>query len=88
MRRIADHSGREVKGMNCLRPLKHWDRGFESHSRHECLYCMRLFCACAVLCVPCDVTIPRPRSPPDYVNDQEIEKLRRSNKKKKLYSHR
>jgi hypothetical protein len=20
--------------MKCLRPLKHWDRGFESHSRH------------------------------------------------------
>jgi hypothetical protein len=24
-------------GMNCLRPLEHCDRGFESHSRHECV---------------------------------------------------
>jgi hypothetical protein len=31
---IADHSGRVVYGMNCLRPLERWDRGFESHSRH------------------------------------------------------
>jgi hypothetical protein len=23
---------------NHLRPLEHWDRGFESHSRHGCLY--------------------------------------------------
>jgi hypothetical protein len=27
----TDHSGRAVKGMNCLRSLKHWDRGFESN---------------------------------------------------------
>jgi hypothetical protein len=31
---FADHSGRAVYGMKCLRPLEHWDRGFESHSRH------------------------------------------------------
>jgi hypothetical protein len=30
----VDHSGRAVYGMNCLLPLEHWDRGFESHSRH------------------------------------------------------
>jgi hypothetical protein len=36
-----DHSGRTVWGMNCLRPLERWDRGFESHSRHGCL---RLSC--------------------------------------------
>jgi hypothetical protein len=36
--------------MNCLRSLEHWDRGFESHSRHGCL-CVRLFCVCVVLCV-------------------------------------
>jgi hypothetical protein len=35
--------------MNCLHPLKRWDRGFESHSRHGCL-CVRLFCVCVVLC--------------------------------------
>jgi hypothetical protein len=29
--------------MKCLRPLKHWDRGFESHSRHGCLF---LFILC------------------------------------------
>jgi hypothetical protein len=32
--------------MNCLRSLERLDRGFESHSSHECL-CVRLFC---VLC--------------------------------------
>jgi hypothetical protein len=25
-----------------------WDRGFESHSRHGCLYCVRSFCVYAV----------------------------------------
>jgi hypothetical protein len=28
--------------LNCIRPLKHWDHGFESHSRHGCLFV--LFC--------------------------------------------
>jgi hypothetical protein len=37
--------------MNCLRPLEHWGLGFESNSRHWCLYCVRLFCVCVVLCV-------------------------------------
>jgi hypothetical protein len=36
-RKGADHSGHAVWGMNHLRPLKHWDRGFESHSRYVCL---------------------------------------------------
>jgi hypothetical protein len=36
--------------MNCLRPLEHWDRGFESYSRHGYL-CVCLFCVCAVLCL-------------------------------------
>jgi hypothetical protein len=40
--RSADHNG-----MKRLRPLELWDRGFESHSRHECL---GLFCVCVVLC--------------------------------------
>jgi hypothetical protein len=31
--------------MNRLRPLEHWNRGFESHS------CVRLFCVRGVLCV-------------------------------------
>jgi hypothetical protein len=34
--------------MNCLRPLEHWDRGFESHSRHGCLSAFILF---ALSCV-------------------------------------
>jgi hypothetical protein len=29
--------------MNCLCPLKHWDRGFESHLRYGCLYAFILF---------------------------------------------
>jgi hypothetical protein len=41
----ADHSGRAVSGMNCLRPLKYWDRGFESHLRHGCL-CTFIPCVC------------------------------------------
>jgi hypothetical protein len=45
----ADHSGRAVWGMNCLRPLEHWDRGFESHSRHGCL-CAFILCSCCPLC--------------------------------------
>jgi hypothetical protein len=34
----GDHSGRAVLSMNRLRPLEHWDRWFESHSRHGCLF--------------------------------------------------
>jgi hypothetical protein len=47
----ADHSSRAVWGMNCVRSLEGWDRGFESHSRHGCLYRVCLFCVCVVLCV-------------------------------------
>jgi hypothetical protein len=36
--------------MSCILPLERWDRGFESHSRHGCLYCVRLFCVHVVLC--------------------------------------
>jgi hypothetical protein len=46
----ADRSGRTVKGMNRLRQLQHWDRGFESHSRHECLFAF-------ILCLCCHVQI-------------------------------
>jgi hypothetical protein len=31
----------------CLRPLEHWDHGFESHSRHGCVsafFCVVLSC--------------------------------------------
>jgi hypothetical protein len=33
----AYRSGRAVWSRNCLRPLKHWDHGFESQSKHVCL---------------------------------------------------
>jgi hypothetical protein len=38
----ADQSDRADKGMNRFSQLEHWDRVFESHSRHGCL-CVRLF---------------------------------------------
>jgi hypothetical protein len=41
--------GRAVCCMNCLLPLEHWGRWFESHSRHGWL--CGLFCVSAVLCV-------------------------------------
>jgi hypothetical protein len=47
--RMADHSGGKVWGVIYLRPLEHWNRGFESRSRYGCL-CVRLFCVCIVLC--------------------------------------
>jgi hypothetical protein len=37
--------------MICFRSLESWCRGFESHSRHGCLYCVLLFCVYVVLCV-------------------------------------
>jgi hypothetical protein len=40
---FADHRGRAVRGMNCPRPLEHWNCGFESHSRHGCLCAFILF---------------------------------------------
>jgi hypothetical protein len=47
----ADHSGHAVWDMKCLRSLERWDHGFESHSKHGYLYCVRLFCICVFLCV-------------------------------------
>jgi hypothetical protein len=47
---LAYHSGRAVWGMNRLRLLERWDRGFESYSRHGCV-CACLFCICVVICV-------------------------------------
>jgi len=34
---VAGPNGRAVSGTYCLRPLEHWDRRFESHSRHGCV---------------------------------------------------
>jgi hypothetical protein len=45
----ADHSGHAVWSMNRFRPLKRWDRGFESYSRHECLFAF-------ILCVGTGLT--------------------------------
>jgi hypothetical protein len=45
---LADHSGRAVYGMNCLRSPERWDRGFESYSRHGYL-------AAFILCLCCSV---------------------------------
>jgi hypothetical protein len=39
----AGHSSRAVWSMNRLRSLEHWDRGFESHSRHGCM-CTFILC--------------------------------------------
>jgi hypothetical protein len=37
--------------MNRLRSLESCDREFAFHWRHGCLYCVRLFCVCGVLCL-------------------------------------
>jgi hypothetical protein len=57
--------------MNCLRSLEHYDRGFESHSRH-----IRIsVCVYSVFRQrPCGGLITRLRSPTDYVKkDYETE---------------
>jgi hypothetical protein len=61
---LANRSGREVYGMNSLRPLQRWDRGFESHWRHGCL---SAFILCRLR--PCVGLIPRARNPfgPQYI---------------------
>jgi hypothetical protein len=33
----------------CLRPLEHWDRGFQSHFKHGCL-CAFILCLCCPVC--------------------------------------
>jgi hypothetical protein len=75
----ADHSSRAIYGMNRLHPLKHWDRGFESHSRHACL-CAIILCSCYSVCRqrPSNGLIPRLRSPTDCVWTKKLEKLPRS----------
>jgi hypothetical protein len=42
---MADHNGRAVYGMNCLRSLERRDRGFESHSRYGYLFVF-ILCLC------------------------------------------
>jgi hypothetical protein len=48
---IADLSGRMVYDLNCLHQLEHRHRGFESHSRHGCLYAFILCLCCPVYVV-------------------------------------
>jgi hypothetical protein len=49
---IAGHSSRVVQGMNCLRSLGRWNRGFVSRSGHGYLVCVCFFfCVCVVLCL-------------------------------------
>jgi hypothetical protein len=45
----AGHSGCAVKGMNCLRPLEHWDCG--SNPTRCMNVCVCLFWVCVLLCV-------------------------------------
>jgi hypothetical protein len=45
----VDHSDRTVWSMNCIRPLEHWARGFESHSRYGYL-CPLILCLCCPVC--------------------------------------
>jgi hypothetical protein len=75
----ADHSGCAVWGMNRLRLLEHCDRGFESHSRHECL-CAFILCLCCFVCRQraCDGLIPRPRVLSTVYRIQKLKKRPRS----------
>jgi hypothetical protein len=45
----AYDSVRAVYGVIFLRPLKHWDRGFESHSRHGYRLSAFNLCSCCLV---------------------------------------
>jgi hypothetical protein len=48
----AGPNGRAVCGTYCFLPFEHWDRGFESHSRHGCVsafFCVVLSCVSRAL---------------------------------------
>jgi hypothetical protein len=79
---VAEHSGRAVWGMNCLRSLERWDRGFDSHSSHRCL-CAFILCLCCSVCRqrPCYGLIPRPRSPTNWYGIKKLKKRPKSNKR-------
>jgi hypothetical protein len=64
----AYHSGRAVQGMKFLRPLKHWDDEFESHSSHDgCLSAFLLFVLSRVGSGLATGLLTCPRSPTNYV---------------------
>lgn len=64
------HSSDYSRHINCLRPLKHWDRGFESHSKNGYL-CGCIPCSSVCSYNPCDGLTLRPGSITDCVQDQE-----------------
>jgi hypothetical protein len=77
----ADHGGRAVWSMNCLRPLEHWGPGFESHSRHGYLCA---FILCAVLCVGSGLATgwsPAQGILPTVYRIKKVKKRPRSNKR-------
>jgi hypothetical protein len=56
-----------VKGPKCLRPLEHWDHGFESHARHG--YKSTYFSVFVLSCVGsglCDGMNLRPMNPTSW----------------------
>jgi hypothetical protein len=77
----ADHSGRAVWGMNCLRSLERRDRRFESQPRHRCL-CAFILCFCSVCKQrPCYALIPPvPGVLPIVYRIKKLKKRPRSNK--------
>jgi hypothetical protein len=58
--------------MKCLRPLKHWDCGFESHMRHVCL---SKFSVCVSLrrWRPCIGLIRCPKNLTDCLQDSQFQ---------------
>jgi hypothetical protein len=72
---------RAVEGMNCLRPLKHWDRGFEFYFRHGCL-CTFILRLCSPACAGSGLATgwPPVQGVLPTVNDQETWERPRSNK--------
>jgi hypothetical protein len=76
----TDYSGRAVWGMNCLRLLGSWDRGFEFQSRHGCL-CVRLFCVCVALCVGSGLATDWSPVPQTVYRIKKLQKRPRPNKR-------
>jgi hypothetical protein len=70
----GDHSGRAVKGMNCLRPLVRWAREFESHLRRGCLCAFILFVLSCVQVAALRWADPPFKESYDCVKDEETEK--------------
>jgi hypothetical protein len=73
--------------MNRLRPLEHWDHGFESHSRYGWL-CVHLFCVCVFLCVCSDLATGRSPVQGVLPTVYRIKKLKKRARSKGRYSQR